>query len=102
MSSTISPSVCEAWKKLKVTQEWEQKTRTGARKTLFDRCFFGKKVFGLGHDNLHFNVKLKTDPSYDPYVIIESASEEILNEFKVRIEYSAGGKSGSLTYNPKV
>ena len=102
MSSTIRSLVSEAGKSLKVVQEWEQKTRTGAKETYFDRCFSGEKVFGLDHGNLHFNLKLKSDSYFDPYVIIESASQEILSDFKIRIEYFARGKSGSLTYNPKV
>ena len=103
MSSTISPSVSEAGKKLKVTQKWEQKTHTVANETYFERYFFGEKVFGLGHGNLNFNLKLKTDPKYThPYVIIESASQEILNVSKIKIEYSAGGRSGSFNYNPKL
>ena len=104
MSSTIRPLVSEAGKSLKVIQEWEQKTPRGPNETHFERCFFGEKVFGLGHGNLHFNVKLKTDPSTDPYVIIESASEEIINDLKIKIEFSArsGFGFGFLTYNPKV
>ena len=102
MSPKIRQLASEAGKSLKVIQEWEQKTRTGPKETHFDRCFIGEKVFGLGHGNLHFNVKLKTDPSIDPYVIIKYASEEIINDLKIKIEYSARSGFGSLTYNPKV
>ena len=109
MSLTIRPLVSEAGKSLKVIQEWEQKTPRGPNETHFERCFFGEKVFGLGHGNLHFNVKLKTDSSIDPYVIIESASEEIINDLKIKIEFLAKSgfvgsvqSHGSLSYNPKV
>ena len=102
MSLTIRPLVSEAGKSLKVTEEWEQKTRTGKNETFFERCFFGEKLFGLGHGNLHFNLKFKTDNYPDPYVIIESASEEFISDLKIQIEYSTRAKSGFLTYNPKV
>ena len=101
MSSTIRPTVSKAGLSLKGTEEWEQITH-GSKYTQFDRSFYGEKVFGLGYGNLHFNLKLKTDFDDDPYVIIKSALQEILSDFKIRIEYSVEGKSGWLTYNPKV
>ena len=44
MSLTIRPLVSEAGKSLKVTEEWEQKIRTGKNETFFERCFFGEKL----------------------------------------------------------
>ena len=46
-------------------------------------------------------MKFKTDGSNDPYVIIETESKETFIDFRILIEYSAGGKSGSFTSNPK-
>ena len=96
MAVTIRPV------RFKVTQEWEQKTRIGRYGTYFDRDFFiSKKAFGFGLGNLNFNVKFKTDRSNDPYVIVETESKEIFIDFRILVEYSAGGKSGCFTSNPK-
>ena len=95
MAVTIRPV------RFKVTQEWEQKTRIGRNETYFDRNFLiSKKSFGFGLGNLNFNVKFKTDGNKDPYVIIETESKEIFIDFRILIEYSTGGKSGSFTSNP--
>ena len=46
-------------------------------------------------------MKFKTDRSNDPYVIVETESKEIFIDFRILVEYSAGGKSGCFTSNPK-
>ena len=95
MAVTIRPV------RFKATQEWEQETRIERNGTYFDRNFLiSKKAFGFGLGNLNFNVKLKTDGANDPYVIIETESKEKFIDFRILIEYSAGGKSGSFTSNP--
>ena len=94
MAVTIRPV------RFKATQEWEQVTRIGRKKLHFDRDFsISKKAFGFEVGNLNFNVKFKTDGSNDPYVTIKTESKEIFIDFRILIEYSAGGKSGSFTSN---
>ena len=87
---------------IKATQEWKQETRQGGDQTLFDRAF--------SFNDMKFNVKLIME-NYRVYpediikhvkLIIKTESQELFVGFKILIEYSAGGKSGSLTYNPKV
>ena len=87
MSLTITGGV------VKATKKWKQKTRQGSE-THFDRFF--------SVNDMEFNVKLKTDNSNDPFVTIETDSQELFNGYEILIEYCAGGKSGSLTYNPGV
>ena len=79
---------------IRATHEWKQETRQGGGQTHFDRVF--------SVNDMKFNVKLKTNSSNDPYVIIETESQELIISYKIKIEYSTGDKSGSLTYNPKV
>lgn len=88
----MSLTITSGWV-IKATQEWKQETRQGIG-TYFDQFF--------SINDMKFNVKLKTDSSNDPFVIIETESQEIFNGYKILIEYSAGGKSGSLTYKPEV
>jgi hypothetical protein len=76
---------------IKATQEWKQETRQGGSQTHFDRFF--------SVNDVKFNVKLKTVSTSDPYIIIETESQELFTGFKILIEYSSGDKSGSLTYN---
>ena len=81
--------------RFKAKQEWEQETRTGRNKTYFDRNFsFSKKAFGFGLGSLNFNVKLKTDSSYDPYVVIETESQAGNCSILTGFDWS----SGSYTY----
>ena len=92
---------------IKATQEWKQITRQGAGQTHFDRVF--------SVNDMKFNVKLKADDlrlvlifgnfpsgSIFPRISIETESRELFVGYKILMEYSAGGKSGYLTCNPKV
>jgi len=99
---------------IKATEEWTQETLKGANVTYFDRNFSIDDMTWRRLGNLKFNVKLKTSLIWhyplkmkmDPIVIIETdsfaESKEILNDFKLGLEYSVEGKSGSLTYNPRI
>ena len=95
---------------IKASEEWTQESRKGENETHFDRNFSIDDMTWRRLGNLKFNVKLHTfNFDYDhsgyscgPFIIIETRSHEILNNFKIRIEYSAEGKSGSLTYNPSI
>ena len=53
---------------VKATRKWKQKTRQGSE-THFDRFF--------SVNDMEFNVKLKTDNANDPFVIIETDSQEL-------------------------
>ena len=85
-----------------------QESRKGENETHFDRKFSIDDMTWRRLGNLKFNVKLHTFDhdgcgySCGPFIIIETRSHEILKHFKIRIEYSAEGKSGSLTYNPSI
>ena len=83
---------------IKASEEWTQESRKGVgNETHFDRNF--------SIDDLKFNVKLKTCRGYYsccPCVFIETGSHEIIDDFKIQIDYSAEGKSGSLTFIPSV
>lgn len=101
---------------IKATEEWTQETLKGTSVTHFDRNFSIDDMTWRRLGNLKFNVKLKTSQNrklttqtfYNmvPIVIIETESfaesKEILNDFKLGLEYSVDGKSGSLTYNPSI
>ena len=101
MSLTIE-ATHQKW--IKVTEEWTQETLKGKDETHFDRIFSFDDMTWRHLGNLKFNVKLKMDSHAYPIISIESEShlEEIINNFKIRIEYSVEGKSGSLTFNPNV
>lgn len=96
---------------IKATEEWTQETHKGGNVTHFDRNFSIDDMTWRRLGNLKFNVKLKTEyycegDLMDPIVIIKTESfaesKKILNDFKLRLEYSVEGKSGSLTYNPRI
>ena len=94
---------------IKASEEWTQETHKGEKfqeATHFDRNFtIDDMTWRCVGSNLKFNVKLKTfggNESYYPFVIIQTDSHEILNDFKIQIEYSIEGKSGSLTFNPSI
>jgi len=89
--------------RFKATEEWEQKLelKKNEDETHFDRKFsFGKKAFGLGLGYLNFNVTLKAenDPYVFSHVFITTESKETFIDFRIMIEYSAGGKSGSFSF----
>ena len=93
--------------RFKATEEWEQKLeleknglerQNGREFVHFDRNFsFSKMAIGLGLGYLNFNVKLETSLLYQSFIIIKTESKETFIVFKIMIEYSAGGKSGSFT-----
>ena len=91
---------------IKASEEWTQESRKGVgNETHFDRNFSIDDLTWRRLGNLKFNVKLKTCRGYYsccPCVFIETGSHEIINDFKIQIEYSVEDKSGSLTFNPSV
>ena len=71
---------------IKATEEWTQEFRKGPwslpNVMHFDRNFSIDDMTWRRLGNLMFNVKLKTNFSVDPIVIIETGSKEILNDLK--------------------
>jgi hypothetical protein len=92
---------------IKATEEWTQENRKGANQTQFDKIFSFDYMTWRRLGILKFKVKLKTDDlQWSPIAIIETESfaesKEILNDFKLELEYSVEGESVSLTYNPTI
>ena len=93
--------------RFKATEEWEQSQKlkfekNGDEKHFYRKLSFSKKELGLGLGNLNFKVKLETKAENDPYVFattrVTTESKETFIDFRIMIEYSAGGKSGSFSF----
>merc|ERR1719483_89517 len=85
---------------IKATEEWTQFTQKGKRATYFDRDFSINDMTWRRLGNLKFNVKLWVDSDRWPRVCMDNnISKEILSDFKLLIEYSVDGRSGSLYYD---
>ena len=78
------------------------------RKFRTERCDFTKKSwvstpFWLKLDLCYlYDEKTENEPKSCKLTVSESGSHKIIDDFKIQIEYYAGGKSGSLIYNPSI
>ena len=102
LKESILPMKIEAkhQKWIKATEEWTQLTQKGKRATYFDRNFSINDMTWRRLGNLKFNVKLWTDSDRWPRVCMDNnISKEVLSDFKLLIEYSVDGNTGSLYYD---
>ena len=106
MSLTITSFTSD--RVIKATHEWKQITCQGSGSLFESGYTHFDRVFSV--NDMKFNVKLKANHlglvgpsgSICPRIFIETESQELFVGYKIVIEYSAGGKSGSLTCNPNV